>query len=227
MKRLTALTIAVLIILSLVSIRVYAEDTDIMTKQEYYAAQSYLIAKYKDGKISYSEFQQQTQAVTDEYVTNNTIGGELQAGALNASNTFNAVAPKNGNTVQKYGDNAREYISDYVSDFFDSYTVLNEKSTTDLKSGIAALKIKYNDGSYYIYSSKETKKNFNTLMQPCGVLEADFALQQGRPVPRLFHSRRLESVTQSSARLSCSSGGNELQIKGLDKKKFMDYNYNN
>lgn len=27
-------------------------------------------------------------------------------------------------------------------------------------------------------SSKETKKNFETLMQPVGVLEADFALQQ-------------------------------------------------
>ena len=62
-----------------------------MTKQEYYAAQSYLIAKYKDGDISYSEFQQQTQTVTDEFVTNNTVGGVLQAVALNASNTFNAT----------------------------------------------------------------------------------------------------------------------------------------
>ena len=153
MKRLTALTIAVLIILSIFSLTVSADETEErMTKQEYYAAQSYLIAKYKDGDISYSEFQQQTQAVTDEYITNNTIGGELQAGALNASNTFNAVAQKIGNTVQKYGDAAREYIDDYVSDFFNSYTVLSDKPTTDLKGGVAMLKIKNtNTGEYKIY----------------------------------------------------------------------------
>ena len=153
MKRLTALTIAVLIILSIFSLTVSADETEErMTKQEYYAAQSYLIAKYKDGDISYSEFQQQTQAVTDEYITNNTIGGELQAGALNASNTFNAVAQKIGNTVQKYGDAAREYIDDYVSDFFNSYTVLSDKPTTDLKGGVAMLKTKNaGTGEYSIY----------------------------------------------------------------------------
>ena len=134
-----------------VSFSVSASDEPIITNQEYYAAQSYLIAKYKDGKISYSEFQQQSQAVTDEFVTNNTIGGVLQAGALNASNTVSAVSQKIGNTVQKYGDNAREYISDYVSDFFSNYTKLSDKPTTDLKGGVAAVKIKHNDGSYEIY----------------------------------------------------------------------------
>ena len=145
MKRLTALAIAVLIILPIISIRIYAEDTDVMTKQEYYAAQSYLIAKYKDGKISYSEFQQQTQAVTDEFVNSNTIGGELHAGALNASNTFNAVAQKIGNTVQKYGDAAREYIDDYVSDFFNSYTKLSDKPTTDLQGRGAGYRIPFSN----------------------------------------------------------------------------------
>lgn len=153
MKRLTALTIAVLMILSIFSLTVSADETEErMTKQEYYAAQSYLIAKYKDGDISYSEFQQQTQAVTDEYITNNTIGGELQAGALNASNTFNAVAQKIGNTVQKYGDAAREYIDDYVSDFFNSYTVLSYEPTTGLE-GHGALCKQYINGSlsYAVY----------------------------------------------------------------------------
>lgn len=99
MKRITAIAIAVLMILSF-TCTVYADDTSVMTNKDYYAAQSYLIAKYKDGKISYSEFQQHTQAITDEYVSQNTVGGVLQAGALNASNTFNAVAQKIGNTVK-------------------------------------------------------------------------------------------------------------------------------
>lgn len=118
---------------SFVSVSVFADSESSMTNKEYYASQAYLVAKYKDGKISYSEFQQQTQAITDEFVSKNTVGGVLQAGALNASNTFNAVAQKIGSTVQKYGESARDYINDYVSDFFNSYTVLSDKPTTDLK----------------------------------------------------------------------------------------------
>lgn len=153
MKKIIAFIIAVFLFVSLFafSFSVSADGEPIITNQEYYAAQSYLIAKYKDGDISYSEFQQQSQAVTDEFVTNNTIGGELQAGALNASNTVAAVAQKIGNTVEKYGDAAREYISDYTSDFFNSYTVLSDKPITDLKGGVSMLKHKSFDGSYKIY----------------------------------------------------------------------------
>lgn len=134
MKRIIAFTIALFLVISFfaVTFSVSADETA-MTNQEYYAAQSYLIAKYKDGKISYSEFQQQTQAVTDEFVSKNTVGGVLQAGALNASNTVAAVSEKIGSTVQKYGESARDYINDYISDLFNSYTVLSDKPTTDLK----------------------------------------------------------------------------------------------
>lgn len=62
-----------LVYLFAVSFSVSADNEPIITNQEYYAAQSYLIAKYKDGDISYSEFQERSQAVTDEFVTNNTI----------------------------------------------------------------------------------------------------------------------------------------------------------
>lgn len=118
-----------------------------MTNQEYYAAQSYLIAKYKDGDISYSEFQERSQAVTDEFITNNTIGGVLQSGALNASNTFTAVSKKIGDTFQKYGDAGREYVNEYVSDFMNDYTVLNYKPTTDLQGGNAVLEVVLGTGS--------------------------------------------------------------------------------
>lgn len=153
LQKIIAVTVfTALITFSFASFPAFADSEPIMTNQEYYAAQAYLIAKYKDGDISYSEFQHQTQAVTDEYVNNNTIGGELQAGALNASNTVAAVAQKIGSTVQKYGDSAREYIDDYVSDFFNSYTVLSYEPTTGL-DGHGALCKQYISGnlSYAVY----------------------------------------------------------------------------
>lgn len=153
MKKIISLAIAIIIAFLFLAFPfvVSADDETGMTNQEYYAAQAYLVAKYKDGKISYSEFQQQSQAVTDEFVSKNTVGGVLQSGALNASNNFNAVSQKIGDTVQKYGDSARDYISSFVSGFLNSYTVSNNKPTTDLKDSVAMVKIKNKDGSCYIY----------------------------------------------------------------------------
>lgn len=149
MKKIIAFIAAfvLLVYLFAVSFSVSADDEPIMTNQEYYAAQSYLIAKYKDGDISYGEFQERTQAVTDEFVTNNTIGGVLQSRALNAKNTFTAVSEKIGATFQKYGDAGREYVNEYVSEFFDSYTVLSDKPTTDLQGGNAVLEVVLGTGS--------------------------------------------------------------------------------
>ena len=168
MKKIISLAIAIIISFIFLSFPfiVSADDETGMTNQGYYAAQAYLVAKYKDGKISYSEFQQQSQAVTDEFVSKNTVGGVLQSGALNASNTVNAVSQKIGNTVQKYGDSAREYINDYVSDFFNDYTVLSDIPTTDLNGGVSALYYYYgglNDKSYYVvyYSSHPAELYYN------------------------------------------------------------------
>lgn len=148
LRKIFALIVSVALVISAFAVfSVSADDETVMTNQEYYAAQSYLIAKYKDGDISYSEFQERSQAVTDEFVTNNTIGGVLQSGALNASNTFTAVSKKIGDTFQKYGDAGREYIDDYVSEFFDSYTVLSDKPTTDLQGGNAVLEVVLGTGS--------------------------------------------------------------------------------
>lgn len=135
MKKIISLIVAIIIIFSFLAVPfvVSADDETGMTNQEYYAAQSYLVAKYKDGDISYSVFQQRSQAVTDEFVSKNTVGGVLQSGALNASNTFNAVSQKIGDTVQKYGDSAREHISDCVSDFFNDYIKLSNEPVFDMQ----------------------------------------------------------------------------------------------
>lgn len=151
MKKIISLIVAIIIIFSFLAVPfiVSADDETGMTNQEYYAAQAYLVAKYKDGDISYSEFQQQSQAVTDEFVSKNTVGGVLQSGALNASNTFNAVSQKIGDTVQKYGDSAREHISDCVSDFLNDYIKLSDVPTTDLDGSTAFYRLYYDDGSGY------------------------------------------------------------------------------
>lgn len=151
MKKIISLAIAIIVAFSFLAFPflVSADDETEMTNQEYYAAQAYLVAKYKDGDISYSEFQQQSQAVTDEFVSKNTVGGVLQSGALNASNTFNAVSQKIGDTVQKYGDSAREHISDCVSDFLNDYIKLSDVPTTDLDGSTAFYRRYYDDGSGY------------------------------------------------------------------------------
>ncbi len=153
MKKIISLAIAIIIAFLFLAFPfvVSADDETGMTNQEYYAAQAYLVAKYKDGKISYSEFQQQSQAVTDEFVSKNTVGGVLQSGALNASNNFNAVSQKIGDTVQKYGDSARDYVSDCVSSFFNDYTKLSDVPTTDLDGSTAFWVLYYDDGSGYEY----------------------------------------------------------------------------
>lgn len=58
-------------------------------------------------------------------------------------------------------------------------------------------------------SSKETKKNFETLMQPCGVLEADFALQQQF---KEYSCKQLETVTNRIMQCVYNVTSNFLEI---------------
>ena len=73
LQKIFAVIISIAVVISAFAVFPVSADNETgMTNQEYYAAQAYLVAKYKDGKISYSEFQQQSQAVTDEFVSKNT-----------------------------------------------------------------------------------------------------------------------------------------------------------
>lgn len=142
MKKIISLAIAIIVAFSFLAFPfvVSADDESEMTNQEYYASQLYLISKYKDGKISYSEFQEQSQAVTDEFVSKNTVGGVLQSGALNASNTFSALAQKIGGMADKYGNAAYDYLSALASGLLDGYAVQNQTPTVDM-NGSGALAV--------------------------------------------------------------------------------------
>lgn len=58
-------------------------------------------------------------------------------------------------------------------------------------------------------SSKDTKKNFETLMQPCGVLEADFALRQQF---KEYSCKQLETVTNRIMQCVYNVTSNFLEI---------------
>lgn len=58
-------------------------------------------------------------------------------------------------------------------------------------------------------SSKDTKKNFETLMQPCGVLEADFTLQQQF---KEYSCKQLETVTNRIMQCVYNVTSNFLEI---------------
>lgn len=117
LKKIIALIAVLAIIISILNISAFAtSEPSSMTNQEYYSAQFDLIDKFCDGDITYIQFQEQSQAVTDEYITANTVGGVLQSGALNASNNIAALSLKIGATVDKWGDNAREHVSDWWND---------------------------------------------------------------------------------------------------------------
>lgn len=103
-----------------------------MSSKDYRSSCSWIIAQYKDGKISYNQFQEQIQSVTNEYVNSNTFGGVVESSVLNTSNTISAISQKIGATINQYGDSARDYISAWISDLMKSYEVLREESNTDM-----------------------------------------------------------------------------------------------
>ena len=144
----TALAISI----SSVSLVSFADDSYPMSTKDYYASQHYLTAQFVSGRISWDEYQTQSQSVTNEYINSNTVGGVLASGALHASNSISALSQKLGAVVNEYGDRAKDYLSDYISDFFDSYKVLSETPSFDM-SGAGAVLVKYDgDLTTYYYS---------------------------------------------------------------------------
>lgn len=158
MKKLLVIFLVLSIVLMIFNIAVFADtDPSSMTNKEYYASQSYLIDKYCDGEITFEQFQEQSQSVTNEYVTANTVGGVLQGGALNASNTVSALTQKVGSTVDKYGDEARGYVSDWWNSTCNKKGVPTETTQTsnmDMRGYKACcLSINNYGEQYYKYSN--------------------------------------------------------------------------
>ncbi len=144
MKKIISLTVAIIVAFSFLAfpIIVSADDDDKMTTQEYYSSQAYLFTQLKDKKIDYPTYSERSKAVTDKYISDNTIiddiGEHLGNGAKYASDKIGALGQKIGDTIDKYGNAAYDYLSSLGAGLLDGYTVQNQVPTTDLK-GYGAL----------------------------------------------------------------------------------------
>lgn len=139
MKKIISLTVAIIVAFSFLAfpIIVSADDDDKMTTQEYYSSQAYLFTQLKDKKIDYPTYSERSKAVTDKYISDNTIiddiGEHLGNGAKYASDKIGALGQKIGDTIDKYGNAAYDYLSSLGAGLLDGYTVQNQVPTTDLK----------------------------------------------------------------------------------------------
>lgn len=144
MKKIISLTVAIIVAFSFLAfpIIVSADDDDKMTTQEYYSSQAYLFTQLKDKKIDYPTYSERSKAVTDKYISDNTIiddiGEHLRNGAKYASDKIGALGQKIGDTIGKYGNAVYDYLSSLGAGLLDGYTVQNQVPTTDLK-GYGAL----------------------------------------------------------------------------------------
>ncbi len=144
MKKIISLAIAIIIAFSFLAFPfvVSADDEEKMTTQEYYSSQAYLFTQLKDKKIDYPTYSERSKAVTDKYISDNTIiddiGEHLGNGAKYASDKIGALGQKIGDTIGKYGNAVYDYLSSLGAGLLDGYTVQNQVPTTDLK-GYGAL----------------------------------------------------------------------------------------
>ena len=111
LRKIFALIVSVALVISVFAVLVVsADDEDKMTTQEYYSSQAYLFTQLKDKKIDYPTYSERSKAVTDKYISDNTIiddiGEHLGNGAKYASDKIGALGQKIGDTIDKYGNAA-------------------------------------------------------------------------------------------------------------------------
>lgn len=138
--------------ISIINIPVSASEADTMTSKEYRVAQSDLIDKYANGDITFTEFQEQSQAVTNEYISKNTVDGVVSESALTVGNTMTALTAKMANAVKQYGDDTRNYVKDWWDSVCNKNNVPTETtqtSTTDMR-GFGARLDNYVNGNIYM-----------------------------------------------------------------------------
>ena len=169
MRKIIAIIASVAIIISILNISAYADTStggsehgggssdgsrDRMTSQEYNAAQSYLIDKFCNGEITYSQFQEQSQAVTDEFLSSidDPVGSVAATAAHNTANTFSAISQKIGSIVEKWGDDARQYVSEWWNGLTQNVPTETVKTPTTDYMGYGAIYTDFVEDNYYWFN---------------------------------------------------------------------------
>lgn len=132
LQKIIALIIAVTFIITALNISVYAtSEPSAMTPQEYKSSQSYLIDKYCNGDITFSEWQEQQTAVNAEFLeSNKSVGDTAYALAVTTSNQFSGVSQKISNAVENWGDGARERVYEWWNEVCNTNNVPTENTQT-------------------------------------------------------------------------------------------------
>lgn len=119
---------------------VSADESSTLSERELCEAYAYVMNDFKNGDITYTEYQERTNAITAEYYENNTLSDTLEK----IENIGNNIAE----AVEKYGETAYQYIADWITDFLDDYEVLSEETVTDMNGYGAKMVIyDYFDGN--------------------------------------------------------------------------------
>lgn len=154
LRKIFALIVSVALVISVFAVLVVsADDDDKMTTQEYYSSQAYLFTQLKDKKIDYPTYSERSKAVTDKYISDNTIiddiGEHLGNGAKYASDKIGALGQKVGDTIGKYGNAAYDYLSSLSAGLLDGYAVRNQTPTVDLNGSGCLAVLEFNSGGIY------------------------------------------------------------------------------
>lgn len=161
MKRIIAVMAAIIFAAVLFNINVSAND---MTAEEYETylelktqfERDYLnlLSQYEHGQITYEEFKQNSDELTQRYNEFNTDSdGTINTIAQNVSNNINNITNGIGNAVGTVG----EGVKDWIDDVLNPYATTKSESSTDMQGyGSLAIFYPYADNTemvFYLYSN--------------------------------------------------------------------------
>lgn len=173
MKKIIALMVAMTVIISILNISVYADDTalggsenggggsggnrDVVALNEFEIAFADVTQKYVDGDITYTEWNEQQNALLEDFYSKNTsASGDVIAPAYAIGKRFEGFAQKIGETVSTFGDDARQRVADWWNGVTsDVPTETVQTPTTDYMGRGATMyiydKLLQGNGSYLDY----------------------------------------------------------------------------
>lgn len=122
--------VVITVAISILNISVYADDTvlggsenggggsggnrDVVALNEFETAFAETTQKYVDGDITYTEWNEQQNALLEDFYSKNTsASGGVIAPAYAIGKRFEGFAKKIGETVSTFGDDARQRVADW------------------------------------------------------------------------------------------------------------------
>lgn len=150
LQKLISLIIVVTIVIMVLNISAFAtSEPSAMTSQEYKVAQSYLIERYCNGEITFTQWQEQQAAVNTQFLeSNKNVSDAAYALAVTTSNQFSGIASKISFAFEQWGDGARERVAEWWNRATQNVPTEETKTPTTDLGGSGAMVYTYYDGSH-------------------------------------------------------------------------------